>query len=250
MSRKTCLITGGAGFLGSKFCNFFLSKNFEVICVDIKKPKKLRYKTNISFNYCDIANENHVIELFKKFKNKNIQVLINNAAIDAIPKINTKSKMEYPDLDTWWKEINVGILGSYLMIKYFGELMIKKKYGSIINIGSDLSVIAPNQNIYKTSYENYKKPPTYSVIKHGLLGLTKYYAALYANKNVKVNMVSPGPVKNRQNSSLIKEIKKITPSEKLNKPEDLFGVIEFLSSKKSNNLTGQNILIDGGRTII
>ena len=250
MSRKTCLITGGAGFLGSKFCNFFLSKNFEVICIDIKKPKKLRYKTNISFNYCDITNENHVIELFKKLKNKNIQVLINNAAIDAVPKVNKKSKMEYPDLNTWWKEINVGILGSYLMIKYFGELMIKKKYGSIINNGSDLSVIAPNQNIYKSSYKNYKKPPTYSVIKHGLLGLTKYYAALYANKNVKVNMVSPGPVKNRQNSLLIKEIKKITPSEKLNNPEDLFGIIEFLSSKKSNNLTGQNILIDGGRTLI
>ena len=128
--------------------------------------------------------------------------------------------------------------------------MFNNKNGSIINIGSDLSVIAPNQKIYKSSYKNYKKPPTYSVIKHGLLGLTKYYASLYAENNVRVNMVSPGPVKNNQSRSLINELQNITPMKRLNKPEDLFGVLEFLSNKNSNFITGQNIIIDGGKTII
>ena len=91
--------------------------------------------------------------------------------------------------------MNVGLRGSFNMIKFFGEEMARKR-GSIINIGSDLSVIAPNQKIYKLSYKNYIKPVTYSVIKHGLLGLTKYFASLYANQNVRVNMVSPGPIKN------------------------------------------------------
>ena len=76
------------------------------------------------------------------------------------------------------------------MIKFFGEQMIKKKKGSIINIGSDLSVIAPNQKVYRKSYNNYIKPVTYSVIKHGMLGLTKYFSALYGKDNVRVNMIS------------------------------------------------------------
>ena len=85
--------------------------------------------------------------------------------------------------------MNVGLKGSFLLIKYFGDEMFKKKKGSIINIGSDLSVIAPNQQIYKSSYKNYIKPVTYSVIKHGMLGLTKYFASLYGPKNVRVNMI-------------------------------------------------------------
>ena len=90
------------------------------------------------------------------------------------------------------------------MIKFFGEEMARKKNGSIINIGSDLSVIAPNQKIYKSSYNHYIKPVTYSVIKHGMVGLTKYFASLYGEKKVRVNMVSPGPVKNKQKKNFLK----------------------------------------------
>ena len=93
------------------------------------------------------------------------------------------------------------------MIKYFVMKCIKKQ-GSIINIGSDLSVIAPNQNIYK-SYNNYIKPVTYSVIKHGLLGMTKYFSSLYAKNNVRVNMISPGSIKRNQSKKLVKELKKL-----------------------------------------
>ena len=128
--------------------------------------------------------------------------------------------------------------------------MCKQKFGSIINIGSDLSVLAPNQDIYKSSYNNYYKPPTYSVVKFGLLGLTKYYASLFASKNVRVNMVSPGPVKNIQKKKLISEIKNLIPMKKMSKPEYIFGVLKFLAEDESNFITGQNILVDGGKTII
>ena len=136
------------------------------------------------------------------------------------------------------------------MIKYFGERMIKKREGSIINIGSDLSLIAPNQKIYKSSYKNYIKPVTYSVIKHGLLGLTKYFASLYGLNNVRVNMLSPGPIKNNQSIKLRKELKNLIPMNRLGKSDELFGLLNFLASEESSYLTGQNIIIDGGRTII
>ncbi len=253
MKKKICIITGGHGFLGKKFCKFFSSINYQVISVDKNLPenenKNFNNKKIIKFK-CDITNENEIKKLYEKFKNYKVEVLINNAAIDAVPKVSKNSDLKYPKLSSWYSEINVGIIGSFLMIKYFGNKMFNNKNGSIINIGSDLSVIAPNQKIYKSSYKNYKKPPTYSVIKHGLLGLTKYYASLYAENNVRVNMVSPGPVKNNQSRSLINELQNITPMKRLNKPEDLFGVLEFLSNKNSNFITGQNIIIDGGKTII
>tara|TARA_B110000971_G_scaffold217066_1_gene253196 strand:- start:2564 stop:2974 length:411 start_codon:yes stop_codon:yes gene_type:complete len=136
------------------------------------------------------------------------------------------------------------------MIKFFGEEMIKRKKGSIINIGSDLSVIAPNQKIYKSSYKNYIKPVTYSVIKHGMLGLTKYFASLYGKDNVRVNMVSPGPIKNNQSKKLLDELKDIIPMKRLGNPNELLGVLIFLANQESSYITGQNILVDGGRTVI
>ena len=253
MKKKFCLITGGNGFLGKKFCKFFSSLNYNVISVDksfLKNTESKISSKNIKKFKSDITNEMDVQKLFSKLKNKNIDLLINNAAIDAIPKSLNEDSLKYPDLSSWKKEIDVSIIGSFLMIKYFGELMYKRKFGSIINIGSDLSVIAPNQKIYEKSYKNYKKPPTYSVIKHGLVGLTKYYASLYAKNNVRVNMVSPGPVLNNQSNSLIKELIKLTPMNKLNKPSNITGILNFLANDESSFITGQNIIIDGGRTII
>ena len=253
MKKKICLITGGNGFLGKEFCKYFASINYNVISVDKSYTKKIYSKVsknNIKKYKCDITNESEVKNLSKELINYNFDLLINNAAIDAVPHISKKSDLKYPSLTSWKNEIDVSIIGSFLMIKYFGEKMFKKRSGSIINIGSDLSILAPNQNIYKKTYRNYKKPPTYSVIKHGLVGLTKYYSSLYGERNVRVNMVSPGPVQNKQGSFLIKEIKKLTPMNKMNNPKNIFGILSFLAGDQSSFITGQNILVDGGKSII
>ena len=254
MKKKVCLITGGAGFLGKKYCEFFLKKNYLVLCVDNNK-NNLKTVQSINSKYlftyeCDITNEEKVKKLFELIKKSFfVDVLINNAAIDAIP-FKKKDLQKFPSGKMWDDEINVSLKGSFFMIKFFGEEMNKKKRGSIINIGSDLSVIAPNQNIYKSSYGNYIKPVTYSVIKHGMLGLTKYFAALYGKSNVRVNMVSPGPIINNQSKKLLSELNKIIPMERLGDPKEILGLLYFLSSNESSYITGQNILIDGGRTII
>ena len=150
----------------------------------------------------------------------------------------------------WHQELNVSLLGNYLIVKYFVEFLKKNKSSSVINIGSDLSVIAPNQKIYKVTFGDYIKPVTYSVVKHGLVGLTKYYASLFAKNNIRFNMISPGPVYKKQNQKFLNELKKITPMNRIGLPKDLSGAIKFLLSKNSSFITGQNLLIDGGRTII
>ena len=255
MKKKVCLITGGAGFLGKKFCNFFLKKNFTVICVDndkkkIRQLKSLKLKNLFIYN-CDVSREKQVKKLFTLLnKSLFVEVLINNAVIDAIPFKKNNVIQKFPTTKMWDKEFDSSLKGSFIMIKYFGEKMLKNKRGSIINMGSDLSVISPNQKIYKSSYKNYIKPVTYSVIKHGMVGLTKYFAALYAGQNVRVNMVSPGPVKNKQKKKLLKEIENLTPMGRLGNPDDLCGLIFFLATDASSYITGQNVLADGGKTII
>ena len=83
-----------------------------------------------------------------------------------------------------------------------------------------------------------------------MVGLTKYFASLYGPGRVRVNMVSPGPVQNKQKKKLINAIKEMTPMGRLGRPEDLVGLILFLISDQSLHITGQNILVDGGKTII
>ena len=253
--KKICLITGGAGFLGKEYCKFFARKNFLVLCVDndinkLAKIKSLKLK-NIHTYFCDISNYKEVEKLYKKLKKSYfVNVLINNAAIDAIPFKKKRDIQKFPSKEMWDTEFDTSLKGSFYMISFFGEEMFKKKNGSIINIGSDLSVIAPNQNVYKKSYSNYIKPVTYSIIKHGMVGLTKYFSSLYGSKGVRVNMVSPGPVKNKQKRKLLSAIKDLTPMGRLGRPEDLLGLMMFLASDQSLYITGQNILVDGGKTII
>lgn len=253
--ERVCLITGGGGFLGRKYCEFFSNNNFKVLCVDNNKNNlKLITSMNLRnlFVYnCDISNHNKVETLYK-IVNKYffVDVLINNAAIDAVPFKKKIVKEKFPSSQMWDKEINVSLKGSFNMIKFFGEEMIKKKKGSIINIGSDLSVIAPNQKIYRSSYKNYIKPVTYSVIKHGMLGLTRYFASLYAKDNVRVNMVSPGSIQNNQSKELLKELKNVIPMRRLGSYSEILGILFFLSNNDSSYITGQNILVDGGRTVI
>lgn len=254
------LITGSSGFIGNYICKSLFKLNYNLILLDINSSRLLKQKSNlllinkkskvVTFKK-DISNEKSIINLLNSIKKKQINVisLINLAAIDTPPS-KKKSGEKYISTKDWDKELSVGLTGSYLMIKHFGELMYKKNFGRIINFGSDLSVISPNQDFYKTSYSNYYKPVSYSVIKHGLVGMTKYFATLYADKQVTCNMVSPGPVLNDQSDSLVANIKKNTPMRRLANPKDLLGVILFLLSKESRFITGQNILVDGGKTLI
>ena len=132
--------------------------------------------------------------------------------------------------------------------------MAKKKYGVIINIASDLSVIAPDQSIYQVKglSENDQpvKPISYSVSKHGIIGLTKYLASYWGGKGVRVNAISPGGVFNYQDKKFVKKLINRIPMKRMASPNDLHEVIIFLCSDNNMYMTGQNIVIDGGRSII
>ena len=251
---KYVIISGGLGFLGIYISELLIMSNFKVIILDKQKPKSEKQikivKKCFLYKKIDITKEKKISNFFLQLKNQkiNVEYLINNAAIDSIPK-NTKKNTRLPDIKDWNNELSVSLNGTYLLIKYFGEEMAKNKKGKIINIGSDLSVLAPNQDLYK-DFNNFYKPPTYSVIKHGMLGMTKYFASLYSDSNVHVNMLSPGPIFNKHKKKFVNRLKKFIPLKRMANKKDLEDAILFLLSSNNNYFTGQNLIVDGGRTII
>lgn len=249
LDNKNIIITGGSGFLGSQITNALLKERANVYVIDIKKPKK---KTSAKYFISDITNESDLKKILNFFKVKKIKidVLINNAAIDYPP---SKTKTNSLELETfpntlWDKDISVSLKGSYLCTKVFGSYMSKFKNGIIINVSSDLGIIAPDQRIYKKS--GFIKPVTYSVVKHGIIGLTKYTASYWGKKNIRCNAIAPGGIYNNQDSSFVKKINQLIPLGRMAKKEEYNGLILFLCSDLSSYISGSVIVADGGRTII
>ena len=141
LNNKNIILTGGSGFLGKQIANSFLKNKSNVYILDIKKPS---FKSkNIVYFKCDITDENQVKEVVKKIKSKKIDILINNAANDYVP-IKTKRKITFEnfEINKWINDLAVGLTGSFICTKVFGSLMAKNKGGVILNISSDLGIIA------------------------------------------------------------------------------------------------------------
>ena len=126
--------------------------------------------------------------------------------------------------------------------------MSKFKKGTILNISSDLGIIAPDQRIYKKS--SFIKPVTYSVVKHGIIGLTKYTASYWGKNNIRCNAIAPGGIYNKQDISFVRNINKLIPLGRMANKGEYNGLILFLCSDLSSYITGSVIVADGGRTII
>ena len=258
------LITGSAGLLGQYHAEALLQLDLNIILTDINQKKldltykylkNLYPKKNIIKSLLDVSSPRLIEKTIRNLGKKNIIInnLINNAAID--PKIQKRTTSKYENfenfsLDTWNNEIKVGLTGAMLCSKIIGSEMVKNNIkGNIVNIASDLSVIAPNQNIYKSKNGNFVKPVTYSVIKHGIVGLTKYLSTYWAEKNIKVNSLSPGSILHKQPKELQNKLKKLIPMNRLAKKNEYIGAIKFLCSSDSSYMTGQNLVIDGGRSV-
>tara|TARA_Y100001978_G_scaffold74466_1_gene66740 strand:+ start:19236 stop:20057 length:822 start_codon:yes stop_codon:yes gene_type:complete len=266
LKSRNYLITGGAGLLGYQHARGILQNNGNPILLDIsdsmlsKTKKKLEdeYSSEVRTYLCDITIENNVQNLYEYFLTNNFQIhgLINNAAIN--PKVNSTIKsdeltrLESFPLNQWNDELDVGLTGSFLCSKYFCSLMLKtNSQGVVLNISSDLGIIAPNQSLYEINglkkNEQPVKPITYSVIKSGIIGLSKYLST-YFNGEIRSNVICPGGVENNQNKDFIEKVEKLIPYGRMAKKDEFIGTVVFLLSDASAYINGAVIPVDGGRT--
>ena len=266
LTGRIAVITGGGGLLGLQHAEALLQNNCDVDLWDIdlenlaEKSKILTTNfpnRNITTKMIDISDENQLKKLLNQpeYLERQINILVNNAAIN--PKFDKNnflnSRFENYPLAQWNEEIAVGLTGAMLCSRYLGQKMAINGGGVILNIASDLSVISPDQRIYeksglKSEYQ-FKKPVSYSVIKAGLVGLTKYLSTYWATEHVRVNALSPGGVFESQDDEFVQKISNLIPLGRMAKKGEYKGAVQFLCSDASEYLTGQNIVMDGGRSV-
>jgi NAD(P)-dependent dehydrogenase (short-subunit alcohol dehydrogenase family) len=270
ISGKTALITGAAGLLGLANARALLAINATVLLTDINYKELIKAKKLLSVDFLeekimifvmDVTSESSIEGIAKDIADADLRVdiLINNAAINpTAPSLvngTRTTRLENFSIDRWNSEMAVGLTGSYLCSKTFGTGMASDGMGGVIlNIASDLSVIAPDQNLYKQDGvpdgQQAVKPVTYSVIKTGLIGLTRYLASYWAGKGVRSNALSPGGVYVDQDKEFVTRIEKLIPMGRMAKQNEYEGAIQFLCSDASAYMNGQNIVMDGGRSVI
>lgn len=262
LKNKFCLITGAGGLLGYEHAYALLEIGANIILtdIDVKKIKRSQKKLKevfpdqeIIYNKLDITNEKSVQKCLIHYKKKNIfiSVLLNNASFNPPPNKLNSTLLENYNINRWKKELDVGLTGAFICSKVFGTEMAKNKNGVILNISSDLSVISPDQRLYNKNDKKIlrAKPVTYSVAKTGLIGLTRYIATYWSKNNVRCNAISPGGVLNKHNKIFVKKLNKLIPMGRMANRSEYRASIQFLCSDASSYMTGQNIVIDGGRSI-
>jgi len=269
LTNKVIVITGGAGKLGQKHAEAIAEFKAIPIILDLSKKQADEVACRITKEYgvksigveVDITKESQVAQCCQELQKEfgKIDALINNATNN--PKVETATKeqnfsrLENFDLDVWNKDMAVGLTGAFLCAKHFGYAISKNSNGgSIINISSDLGIIAPDQQLYKDDElpdeQQTVKPISYSVVKTGLIGLTRYLATYWAVNNVRCNALCPGGIYNDQLSvEFLNNIYQRIPLRRMAHVDDYKSTIVFMLSDASSYLNGTILSMDGGRSV-
>ena len=269
LTGKTALITGSAGLLGVKHSAALLESGATVVLTDVDEAGLASASAALSGNADSARIQTRVMDVSRlesiqsvaedlASNGQRVDILVNNAAID--PKVQgdqgvaESSRLENFPLDQWNLQVAVGLTGAFLCSQVFGTAMAKDGQGGVIlNIASDLSVFSPDQRLYRkeglTEEMQPVKPVTYSVIKAGLVGLTRYLATYWADRGVRANALSPGGVFNDQGDEFVQHLTSLIPLGRMAHHDEYHAAVQFLCSDASAYLNGQNIVMDGGRSV-
>ena len=265
LTGRIAVITGGGGLLGIKHAEILAEAGGSPVLIDLPVADPCMRAQSISDRYRvpalgltgDITSLTEVErirdEILRRFNR--IDILINNAANN--PKMEKQegknfSRLEDFPIEIWDADLRVGLTGAFICSRVFGSEMARGGGGVILNIASDLGVIAPDQRLYRQEglpeSQQPVKPVTYSVVKSGLIGLTRYLATYWHESGVRANAISPGGVYNNQPDDFVQRLSRLIPMGRMAHPDEYKGAILFLCSDASSYMTGANLIVDGGRS--
>jgi len=267
LTDRVAIITGGAGLLGIKHAEAVAAMGGTPVLVDINAERAISCAEALAANLqrptlglgVDITRPDRVEQMLKSTLDAfgRVDILINNAANN--PKMEARndgqewSRFEQFSLEAWNQDMAVGLTGAFLCSQVVGSHLAQQGHGVILNIASDLSVIAPDQRIYRQpglpDDQQPVKPVTYSVVKAGLIGLTRYLATYWADRGVRVNALSPGGVYNEQDAAFVQRLTNLIPMGRMAGKDEYQAAVVFLVSDASAYMTGMNLVMDGGRTV-
>lgn len=267
LAGRVFVITGGSGLLGLNHAAAIAGAGGVPVLADLVPPSVATIEASVGFRSdvvrADITREGDVKRLLEHVLSVHgrIDGLINNAANnpkmedvkqDGLPPLALSRLENYPLAD-WQADLAVGLTGAFLCSRVIGAELARQKHGVIVNIASDLAVIGPDQRLYRDSAlpDDHQpvKPVSYSVVKTGLIGLTRYLATYWADAGVRVNALSPGGVANGQPEDFVVRLSNVIPMARMAQRDEYQGAILFLCSDASSYMTGANLIIDGGRTV-
>jgi NAD(P)-dependent dehydrogenase (short-subunit alcohol dehydrogenase family) len=264
LSGRVILITGGSGLLGVEHAQAIAEAGGTPVIADLRAPAAEDVAARIRAEHgvpasaveLDVTSSVACRQALSTVLERHGRVdgLVNNAAHN--PKVEGKglaaSRFENFALEDWSRDLAVGLTGAFLVSQVFGAHMAAHGGGVIVNIASDLGIIAPDQRIYRKpglpESEQPVKPVTYSVVKGGLVMFTKYLATYWAEQNVRVNALVPGGVYAGQPDDFVERLTNLIPLGRMAKKDEYRAALVFLCSDASSYMTGSNLIIDGGRT--
>lgn len=267
LNGKVAIVTGALGLIGKHHCLALAEAGANIVVADLNESACQQFadtlpteSLGIDVNIIDKASvENLRDKTLNKFGR--IDILVNNAAINDVfvpkdsfgenPQTAAELSMfeNYP-LDMWQKSLDVNLTGTFLCSQIIGKVMAESGKGSIINIASTYGMVGPDQSIYKKpdGTQSFYKSAAYPATKGAIINFTRFLAAYWGNKGVRVNTLSPGGVENNQDEYFVKNYSAKTMLGRMASPDDYKGAIVFLASDASSYMTGANLVVDGGWT--
>lgn len=262
LQQKTAIVTGALGLIGKKHCEALAQAGANVVVADVDGEKSQQFARQLGDNHLgigiDVTDKASVTNALKKIRDRydTIDVLVNNAAINDMFENPAMAKdlsafENYP-LETFQKSLDVNVTGVFLCSQVFGSTMAQQGSGSIINIASTYGMVGPDQTIYRNECgdQTFYKSAAYPVTKGAIINFTRFLAAYWGDKGVRVNTLSPGGVENGQNEFFINNYSAKTLLGRMATASDYQGALIFLASEASAYMTGANLVVDGGWTAI
>jgi NAD(P)-dependent dehydrogenase (short-subunit alcohol dehydrogenase family) len=243
LQDKIIVVTGGSGLIGKELVADIKRKGGRTINADID------VETNLSAGtvQMDITNDKSIEEGVKKVVNEfgRIDGLVNNA----YPRTKDwGTRFEDINPESWRANINYQLNSYFVCCQKVLKIMVEQNSGAIVNIGSIYGVVGNDFTLYEEY--NGTSPAAYSAIKGGLINFTRYLASYFGPKGIRVNCVSPGGILDKQHPSFISHYEAKVPMKRLGNPDDIAPAVSFLLSNEAKYITGQNLVVDGGWTII
>ena len=247
LSGRVAIVTGGSRGLGEEIAEGLAEAGASLVLCARRdqwlRPTLDRFQSRgfrVEGMICDVSvpEQVHAVVEQTLAKFQQLDILVNNAGV------SWGAEPEEMPLDKWQKVIDINLTGAFLFSQAAGREMLKKKYGRIINIAS---IAGLHASVNGAHYAGY------AASKAGLMGLTRELAASWGRSNIRVNAIAPGFFHSRLADPAIEHaephIKATSPIPRVGDAGELKGVAVFLASDASNYITGQTIVVDGGRTI-
>lgn len=260
LTGRVAVVTGACGLLGREHCMTLAEAGATVVVADLHAEATVELARDLGdrhigldIDVTDKASVDRARDIVLASLGR-VDILINNAAMNDMVEHPTialeQSRFEQYPLDLWKKVMDVNVTGMFVCCQSFGSLLAQQGRGSIINIASTYGIVAPDQRLYRDAHgtQTFYKSAAYPTSKGAVVMLTRYLAAYWGDRNVRVNTLSPGGVRNGQDEHFVLSYSSRTPLGRMAMPEDYHGAVVFLASDASSYITGHNLVVDGGWT--